>query len=104
MLLLAHNRLPFLIAAALLSGVAACTQVPELQDTVITDDQSGSKYPALVPLAPTLGTRPAPQDAAERLESTLNGRRDRLKSRASDLQAGIIDEETRKRMREGVAR
>ncbi|MCA0869619.1 hypothetical protein LCL97_02160 [Seohaeicola saemankumensis] len=101
--LLAPNHLPVLIAAALLSGVAGCTQVPELNDTV-TDDLSSSKYPALVPLAPTLGTRPAPQDEAERLESSLNGRRDRLKSRASGLQAGIIDEKTRKRMREGVAR
>jgi len=101
--LLAPTRLPLLIAAAALFGAAACTQVPELEDTV-TDDLSASKYPALVPLAPTLGMRPAPQDEAARLESTLNGRRDRLQSRATELQVGLIDEKTRKRMREGVAR
>lgn len=96
-------RLHALIATALLCGAVACTQVPELDDTV-TDDLRDSKYPALVPLGPALGTLPAPEDEAARLESELTARRDRLKSRASGLQTQIIDENSRKRMRDGVAR
>jgi len=91
-------------AAAVLAVLAlgACTEVPELE-ALETRALRDAPYPALIPLDPSLFSEPAPEDEADELEEGLSARMDRLQGRARRLNAPVIDEPTRKRMKAGVA-
>lgn len=89
------------IAPAVALFLAACTDVPELDDRVPSAlDRAG--YPALVPLDRLLGAPVAPGEDAERIAGGLNARRADLRRRANAVQDDVIDPSTRTRMEEGV--
>lgn len=91
------------IGVAAIVLLAGCADVPEL-DAQIPDAYLTAPYPDLVPLDLALVALPPPQQAAERLETSLQGRREALRARARALQTPVIDQATRDRMAAGVRR
>lgn len=88
------------VATALICLIlTACTQFPELDNTV-TPDVEASDFPPLVPLEPLLaGAAPVVSDPVQTTE-TLEARVAALRARASALQRrNIVDPVTRERMR-----
>ena len=79
--------------------LTACTQFPELDNTV-TPDVEASDFPTLVPLEPLLaGAAPVVSDPVQTTE-TLEARVAALRARARALQQrSIVDPVTRERMR-----
>jgi hypothetical protein len=71
-------RITFLLA---LTGAAACTRVPELEDR-LTPDLRGAGYPKLLPLDNALEPLDPPQQAGEELQQELDARSARLQRRA----------------------
>lgn len=90
------------LVAILMVTLAACTQVPELNERVAPDLRD-APYPPLIPLEAALAWPVAPAGTAEQLEQSLAGRRDGLKARARALQVPVVDPEARARMDGGVA-
>ena len=100
------TRRPGAAGAALLAALvalAACARVPEL-DARIARETLDAPYPDLLPLDTALAPLPPPAGAAERLQSSLEGRRDSLEARARALRDPVIDKRERERMHAGVAR
>ncbi|WP_425043999.1 hypothetical protein [Primorskyibacter sp. S87] len=96
-------RPPLLFLSSLFVVLAACTNVPELQER-LTDDLRNAKYPALVPLDQALKAQSPKGDEAQELEDSLTARRDGLQNRAKALnETEAVDEETRLRMQQGVS-
>ncbi|GAA6190671.1 hypothetical protein NBRC116597_05900 [Phaeobacter sp. NW0010-22] len=90
------------LSIVFLALLAACTQVPELKDTV-TADMSKADFPDLVPLDTALGPAVDPEDEASKLQNELVGRRERLRNRATQLQASVVDDTTRDRLNTGIS-
>lgn len=90
------------LSIAILALLAACTQVPELQDTV-NSDMRNADFPDLVPLDSTLGPAINPEDEASKLQNELVGRREHLRNRASQLQSKVVDDTTRDRLNSGIS-
>ncbi len=90
-------RLKFLMISALTVGLSACSEFPELEDTV----DSNAAYPGLVPIESLTSQAPDPQIKPETAPD-LETRVDRLKARAARLKRKVIDEETHARMDAGV--
>lgn len=90
-------------AICLLPVLAACTQVPELDDKV-SSQLKNADYPELIPIDPVLGPPVAPQDEAQEVTQQLEARRDSLKQRAAALQRPVVDEDERDRLDETVPR
>ena len=86
-------------AALLCFSLAACTQFPELEDTVSPSVQEAD-FPALLPLEPLMATAtPVVSDPVETTQ-TLERRVAALRARARALQRrDIIGAATRARMR-----
>lgn len=91
------------LAFCLLPIMAACTQVPELNDKV-SPQLKNAKYPKLVPIDQTLGPPVAPEEEAKKVTEQLEARRDSLKRRASALQKPVVDATDRDRLDETVPR
>jgi len=91
---------PTLVLATL---TAACTNVPELDET-IPPHLRDADYPELVSLDGSLVAKQTPQEQAGQIEQSLGARRDRLQARARGLNTTVVDPKSRKRMQKGVAR
>lgn len=80
----------------LLLPLAACVDLPELDDTSATAARN-RPWPQLVPLAPVLASA---RDLSSQPDAggALTGRAARLKAKAAALQGEVIDDETRRRM------
>lgn len=91
------------LALCLLPVLAACTQVPELKETV-TPTLRNADYPPLLPLDQALGAPVLPQEQAQEVTQQLEARRDSLKRRAAALQKPALDEADRDRLDETVPR
>ncbi len=88
------------IAPALL--LAGCAQIPQLDGTV-PPELENADYPALVPIETLLIPLPDPQEHSADMRQQLENRRDALQERARRLKgAGLVDEETEQRMRDGI--
>lgn len=82
-------------------ALGACTQFPELDDT-IDPAAEAADYPRLIPLEPMLAeARAAPARNAE-TEAALEARAAALRARAARLRGEVVDAETQARMRRGV--
>ena len=92
-----HTTLAF--SAAL--GLVSCTDVPEL-DATVPDYLEKADYPPLVSLDSDQFSTTPPEDEAEKLRNSLEGRRSALEKRSRDLKEPIIDPDTRARMKDGV--
>ena len=91
------------LAFCLLPIMAACTQVPELNDKV-SPQLKNANYPKLVPIDQALGPPVAPEEEAKKVTEQLEARRDSLKRRASALQKPVVDATDRDRLDETVPR
>jgi hypothetical protein len=89
--LLTINSALFCGANLLVMLVAACSQVPEL-DNVITPHLERADYPDLVPLQRALAVQTPPGKAADELEDEMNARRERLQSKAQQLNTAAESE------------
>ncbi|MBI6629056.1 hypothetical protein [Pontibaca salina] len=90
-------------AVALMMLLAGCADQPELASTIDAAARA-APYPDLVPLDPLLTPTEARGNEADKSESELIARRDRLQQRAQRLRSGtVIDRGTQTRMRTGVA-
>lgn len=92
--------LPFVLAASV--SATACARFPEL-DARTADIDPQTPYPALVPLDPLLA-RVADDQITEDTEASIEARVAGLRARANAMRGDVIDDETRTRMSEGVAR
>jgi hypothetical protein len=81
----------------------SCTQVPEL-DATIPESLLTAPYPALIPLEYMAPTGASPREDAEQIENELAARRERLAARAAALNAPILDEAARERLKKDIAR
>ncbi|MEM8653999.1 MAG: hypothetical protein AAGF36_04575 [Pseudomonadota bacterium] len=90
-------------AALLCLTLAACTQFPELDET-LSPGVENADFPALVPIEPLLaGAAPVVSDPVATTEA-LEARVDALRARARALQRrAIVDPATRARMRERLS-
>jgi len=81
-------------------GLAACTQFPDLDDSLTEADENG-RFPKLVPVETLLvGTEPVALQPDT--QSTLEDRIGALNQRAKGLRDAGLDAETRERMQRGV--
>lgn len=88
--------------AGLLSlALAACTQFPELEDT-IGPEAEAADYPGFIPLGPVLAEAAAAPSRQDETEDTVAERAESLKARAEALRGGVVDDETQARMQRGV--
>ena len=90
-------RLTLLMISALCLSLSACSEFPELEDTV----DSNAAYPGLVPIESLTSQAPDPRIKPETAPD-LDARVDRLKARAARLKSDVIDEETHARMDAGI--
>lgn len=81
-----------LLTLALLM-IAACTQVPELNERIGPDLRDAS-FPRLVPLDEALGPPADPEGEAQAVQKSLEARRDALAQRARRLQQASHDDTT----------
>ncbi len=81
--------------------LAACTQFPQLDET-IDPSAEAADFPELVPLEPILAGLEVDPDRHQRTEDALTARADALRARAARLQQDVVDADTRDRMRRGV--
>lgn len=91
---------PFVLAASV--SATACARFPEL-DARTADIDPQTPYPALVPLDPLLSGAGDDQ-ITEDTEASIEARVAGLRARANAMRGDVIDDETRSRMSEGVAR
>jgi len=89
-------------APGALIWIAACTQVPEL-DEQVPGHLRNAPYPALVPLDSALVPLPTPRGEAEKINKSLSARRDALKARARALNIPTVDDPDRERPGNGVS-
>ena len=92
------------VCLALLSGLGACTQFPELDGTVAPTD-ADAPAPDLVPLAPLLAQANQGSDtasAAQSAQTALTPRLAALRARADRLRGPVIPAAIRARMLRGV--
>ncbi len=87
---------------ALVATLAACTNVPELDDR-IGDDLQDAAYPVLVPLDTVLGPATAPAEQRQQIEDGLAARTAALRARAAALQAPVVAPSDRARLDAAVA-
>lgn len=90
-------------AGLLLLVLAACTQFPQLDETVDPATEAAD-FPELVPLEPILAEVAVQPDRAAETEATLAARAAALRARAARLRSGVVDADTQARMRSGVPR
>ncbi|WP_306113590.1 MULTISPECIES: hypothetical protein [unclassified Roseovarius] len=90
-------RLPLFLFPTLFAALSACSDFPELEDTVDSD----ATYPDLVPIESLTAKTPDARIEPETAPDT-QARIDRLKSRAARLQRDVIDDETHQRMQDGI--
>lgn len=81
--------------------LAACTQFPQLDETIDPATEAAD-YPELVPLEPILADAAVAPERHAETEAALSARAAALRSRAAQLQSGVVDDETQARMRRGV--
>ena len=86
-----------ILPALLCIACTACTQLPELENTV-PPSVAAQKYPALLPFDQL--TVPNAEDHSE--DTTVADRSDALRARAAQLQGGVVDAQTRGRMQTGI--
>lgn len=86
--------------AAVMLGLAACTQFPDL-DARLTDADRQAQAPSLIPAERILAGTDA-QAIGPDTQSTLEDRVAALESRAADLRGTALEPETRARMQAGV--
>lgn len=91
------TRLPIAMSLALIVGLSACSEFPELDETVDSD----AAYPELVPVESLTARAPDPRLKPE-TSPELSSRMDRLRARAAGLKRDVIDEETQARMDAGI--
>jgi len=90
------------IAALAIAALAGCNDLPPLSDDIAAA-QRDAAYPVLVPADQITGRVPPPSSAA-RSAAPTETRAARLRARAAQLTAPVIDDATRDRMQTGVNR
>lgn len=82
----------------LLSGIAlaACTQFPELDQSVSAEARNGA-FPALVPVEVLLADAPQ-QQASDTTTTSLEARAAALRSRAARLKGTVLNSSARERL------
>ncbi|NNE52921.1 MAG: hypothetical protein HKN30_11035 [Sulfitobacter sp.] len=81
--------------------LAACTQFPELENTVRPEVQEAS-YPELIPLEPILATVEASPVDPVQTEAALETRLASLRARANAMRGSVLSSQEKKRLDEGV--
>ena len=82
------------------AALTACSQFPQLDDTVSTSARNAA-YPDLVPVENIQNQVPEARiEATDAMDATA--RAARLKARAARLKGAILDDATRQRMDAGV--
>lgn len=94
-------KIPALLALTILVALAACTQVPELEDH-LTPQLRRADYPTLIPLDETLGPRPDPAAEATEIEEELAARVAALQNRARALQTPVVDADAREKLQQDI--
>lgn len=89
------------LSMAVLSLTTACTDFPDLGDTIPRDLEQAD-FPKLVPVEPLLARANEVQITPEST-AALDARVARLRARAARLRGQVVDSGTRARMRDGVA-
>lgn len=90
-----------LTALFMILSLAACTQFPELEDAVSPTAQNAD-YPALVSVHGLLNQAEPKNGTPEQTVNTLNARVAALRNRADGLRGTVVDQYTRRRMKNGV--
>lgn len=88
-------------AGLLALALGACTQFPQLDETVEASAEAAD-YPKLIPLDPILADVDPDPEEDERTRAALRARAAALRARAAQLQGGVVDADTQARMRRGV--
>ncbi|SFT49439.1 hypothetical protein SAMN05216236_102194 [Sedimentitalea nanhaiensis] len=91
-----------LISALIAVCLTGCGRAPEL-DATIPDGLRTADFPALVPIETLIDPLPGSLEQSEIELQKLQIRHENLRSRANRLNRPIVDEQTRARMRAGVA-
>lgn len=86
---------------AFLLSVAACTDFPDLDDTVSAGARAAD-FPTLAPIDSLLGNQPPPRLTETDVEA-LSSRIARLRARAAELRRPVIDRATRARLQRALA-
>lgn len=81
--------------------ISACTQFPELDETV-TPELEAADFPALVPLDPILANARSAQSQTLRTEAALEARVANLRARAARLRGSVLSGPERQRLAEGL--
>ncbi|WP_457648228.1 hypothetical protein [Profundibacter sp.] len=93
-------RLSFAFTVVALLG--ACSDFPQLDDAV-SPAAKNEPYPSLIPMDQALANAQDVQITDETV-STLNGRLNGLKNRATRAKRPVIDDETRKGLQDAIDR
>ena len=93
-------RLSFAFTIVALLG--ACSDFPQLDDAV-SPAAKNAPYPSLIPMDQALANAQDVQITDETV-STLNGRLNGLKNRATRAKRPVIDDETRNRLQDAIDR
>ncbi len=89
------------LPALALCALTACTQFPELDQTV-SPDLENADFPALIPLDPILaGTRTATRDNTQ-TQAMLEARVANLRARAARIRGSVLTGRERQRLAEGL--
>lgn len=89
------------LSALALCALTACTQFPQLDETV-TPDLENADFPALVPLEPILAnTRTAQRDNTQ-TQAVLEARVASLRARAARIRGSVLTGRERQRLAEGL--
>ncbi len=89
------------LSALALCALTACTQFPELDQTV-SPDLENADFPALIPLDPILaGTRTATRDNTQ-TQAALEARVANLRARAARIRGSVLTGRERQRLAEGL--
>lgn len=81
--------------------ISACTQFPELDETV-TPELEAADFPALVPLDPILANARSARGQTLRTEAALEARVVNLRARAARLRGSVLSGPERQRLAEGL--
>lgn len=94
-----------LIVLIAMTGLAACADVPQLDDR-IGEAARAADYPTLLPLDPLLAAAAANETAGQITPASVaafDSRIATLRARAARIRGPVIDGATRRRMQRGVA-
>lgn len=88
-------------ALALVASFGGCTQFPDLDDS-LGDGLAAAEYPDLATADQLVGLTAADPDRGAREAQALQARVAGLQARADALRGGVLDQDTRRRMEQGV--